>query len=43
VGATIVRVITIKTANEGRERYPKTVTLYGSNEGSITNYSSVIW
>jgi len=43
VGVTRVTGMRIETANDGPERDPKTVTLEGSNDASITSFSGGNW
>lgn len=43
VGATVINGLTIETANDGPERDPASVTVEGSNDDTITNYSGGSW
>lgn len=43
VGVTRVIGMTITSANDGPERDPSTILLEGSNDDTITNYSSGTW
>jgi hypothetical protein len=43
VGATAVTGMTIKTANDAPERDPKTVTLEGSNDDTVTTWTGGNW
>jgi len=43
VGATAVTGMTIKTANDAPERDPKTVTLEGSNDDTVTTWTGGTW
>jgi len=43
IGATTVTGMTIRSANDAPERDPKTVTLEGSNDATITAFNSGTW
>ncbi len=43
VGRTLVTGISMESANDAPERDPKTVTLEGSNDPTITDYNSGTW
>ena len=43
VGATRVTGIALQSANDAADRDPKTVTLEGSNDASVTNFTSGTW
>jgi hypothetical protein len=43
VGATVINGLTIETANDAPERDPASVTVEGSNDDTITNYSGGTW
>jgi len=43
VGATLINGMTIETANDGPERDPASVTIEGSNDPTITNYTDGTW
>src|SRR5947207_500620 len=43
VGNTRVTGMTIESANDAPDRDPKTVTLEGSNDDTITNFNSGTW
>lgn len=43
VGRTVVSGMTIRSANDGPERDPKTVTLEGSNDATISGFNSGAW
>jgi len=43
IGATVVIGMTIQSANDAPERDPKTVTLEGSNDATVTDFASGNW
>ncbi len=43
VGDTVINGISIETANDGPERDPEHVTVEGSNDAAITNYTDGAW
>src|SRR5882672_10468121 len=43
IGRTLVTGISMESANDSPNRDPKSITLEGSNDASITNYNSGNW